>query len=204
MITIALRDSEEGALAGVFQAGPGDGGAAGAVVAAPHPLYGGSMDAPVVAEVAWACVRAGLDAVRFNWRGVGASTGVASGDPVDADRDLGAALAYAAESVPGKVLVAGYSFGAAAALRAARLHPRIDRVVVVAPPASMLGAAGFEGLPRALVVLGRRDTLARPEPVVAAAEGHAHVTVRLVDEADHFFAAGLAYVGRFVSEWLAP
>ena len=79
MIAIALRAPEEGALEGVCQAGlPGN--AWGSVIAPPHPLYGGSMDSPVVNEVAWASARSGVAAVRFNWRGVGASTGVPSGE----------------------------------------------------------------------------------------------------------------------------
>ena len=96
------------------------------------------MDSPVVNEIAWASARAGIASLRFNWRGVGASSGVASGDARDADADYAAALAHLAETVPGKVVACGYSFGAAAALRAARLHPRVGRVLLVAPPPSLL------------------------------------------------------------------
>ena len=133
MVAIALRAPEEGALEGVFQAGHA-GNPYGALIAPPHPLYGGSMDSPVVSEIAWASARAGIAALRFNWRGVGASAGLASGETRDADADYAAALAHLAETVPGKVVACGYSFGAAAALRAARLHPRIGRVLLVAPP----------------------------------------------------------------------
>ena len=62
------------ALEGLYLAGE-DGDAGGAVIAPPHPLYGGSMESPVVGEVAHACARAGLATLRFNWRGVGASAG---------------------------------------------------------------------------------------------------------------------------------
>jgi alpha/beta superfamily hydrolase len=202
MIAIALRAPEEGTLEGVYQA-PAGAGTRGAVIAAPHPLYGGSMDSPVVSEVAWACVRAGIAALRFNWRGVGASTGVASGATDDADRDFGAALAYLAETVPGKLVAAGYSFGAVAATRAAALHPRIDRLILVAPPGRMLPAGAFETGRPTLAVCGAQDTLAPAGEVAALAEGRPQVRLRIAPRADHFFQAGLGELGRYVSEWLA-
>src|SRR4030095_12016374 len=148
MIAIALRAPEEGVLEGVYQAGRA-GDPQGSVVAPPHPLSRGRSDSPVVNEIAWASARAGIAAVRFNWRGVGASTGCASGDARDADADYNAALAHMAETVAGKIVACGYSFGAAAALRAAQLHPRIGRVLLVAPPAALVeaGAARRGGAP---------------------------------------------------------
>src|SRR5437667_10633847 len=45
-------------------------------IASPHPALGGSMIAPVIAELAWALTRAGHATMRFNYRGVGSSRGV--------------------------------------------------------------------------------------------------------------------------------
>jgi hypothetical protein len=202
-IAIALRAPEEGALEGVFQAGRA-GGREGAVIAPPHPLYGGSMDAPVVSELAWASVRAGIAAVRFNWRGVGASTGAASGEARDADADFAAALAYVAETVPGKVVACGYSFGAAAALRAARLHPRIGRVLLVAPPPSFLEPGALRALERPLLVLtGSDDRLAPAAALAAELEAAPAARLEVVPDADHFFVAGLAELSRRALAWLA-
>ena len=64
---------------------------AGAVVAAPHPQMGGSMDHPVLGEVANACTKAGVASLRFTWRGAGGSAGSPSGDP-----ERGAAASAAA------------------------------------------------------------------------------------------------------------
>jgi alpha/beta superfamily hydrolase len=201
MIAIALRSPEEGALEGVFQAAATE-GTRGAVVAAPHPLYGGSMDSPVVSELAWAAVQVGIASVRFNWRGVGASTGVPSGVAEDADADYGAALAHVAASVPGPIIACGYSFGAVAALRAARLHPRIERAVLVAPPPALLEGESLELAKPLLVLTGERDELAPPGPLRAALDGKPGARLVIVPEADHFFVSGLAHIGREAGAWL--
>jgi alpha/beta superfamily hydrolase len=211
MIAIPLRAPEEGALEGIFQAGhkgifqAGHAGTPyGAVIAPPHPLYGGSMDSPVVNEIAWASARAGIAAVRFNWRGVGASSGVASGETRDADADYAAALAHVAETVPGKVVACGYSFGAAAALRAARLHPRIGRVLLVAPPAPLLERGALRELGRpTLVLTGSDDRLAPAAAFGAELEDVPHARLEVVKGADHFFVSGLAELSRLAQTWLA-
>jgi hypothetical protein len=51
----------------------------GAVIAPPHPEYGGSLDSPVVNEIAYGLHREGYASLRFNWRGVGASSATWSG-----------------------------------------------------------------------------------------------------------------------------
>ena len=84
MVTIALP--EGGSLEGIFIAGA-PGSSQGAVIAPPHPLYGGSIESPVLNEIAYACTKAGIANLRFNWRGVGASTG-ALGPRADGARSL--------------------------------------------------------------------------------------------------------------------
>lgn len=202
MTTIALRAPEEGALEGIFMPVSEPNGA-GAVVAPPHPQYGGSMDSPVVNELCWACAKAGVASVRFNWRGVGASTGETSGDPAQADADFAAALAHVAESVPGPVIACGYSFGAAAALRAALRHPRIERLLLVAPPPALLDAEGFRALERrALVLVGQEDGMAPLSELSALCDGAADTRIEVIPEADHFFMTGLADVARLSAAWL--
>ena len=104
MVTIVLPrgggaaegPAEDGSLEGIFIAGAA-GSDLGAVVAPPHPLFGGSIESPVLNEIAYACTKAGIASLRFNWRGVGASTGVPSGDLADADADYRAALTHMAQ-----------------------------------------------------------------------------------------------------------
>ncbi len=189
------------ALEGIFVAGEDD-ARAGAVIAPPHPLYGGSMDSPVVAEIAHACGRAGLSTLRFNWRGIGASAGTPSGEAADADEDYAAALEHLAETVGGPLCVCGYSFGAAAALRAASRYRRVREAILVAPPPSLVDPASLGAVRRALVVAGEEDGIASADALRALVADLRNASLVVVPEADHFFGAGLAEIGRAVTRWL--
>ncbi len=200
MIAIAMP-GEDWALEGIFNAGDGpDSG--GAVVAAPHPLYGGSMDSPVVSELSFACQQVGHATVRFNWRGVGASGGAPTGDLALADADYAAALDFLEETVPGPIVAAGYSFGAAAAVRVAIVHPRVRRLILVAPPPALLDGGvldRFRG--RILAVAGDRDTFAPPAELDRLFEGERR-SLAVVPDADHFFQCGIGDISRAVAGWL--
>ena len=201
MAAIALGDSGE-SLDGIFLAGA-VGDDRGAVIAPPHPLYGGSMESPVVAEVAFACHRAGIATLRFNWRGVGASAGEPSGDEAVADEDYAAALAHVAATVPGPLLACGYSFGSAAAVRAAERSPRVRRLVLVAPPPALIAPARIAASgARVLIVTGDRDDFVPLGTLRDGLGGAANATLRVLPGVDHFFGAGLGALGREVSEWL--
>jgi len=191
------------ALEGLYVSVAGD-EVPGAVIAAPHPLYGGSMDSPVVNELAHACDRAGIASLRFNWRGVGASAGAPSGEAADADADYRASLEQIAETVPGPLVACGYSFGAASAVRCAAGEPRVTRRVLVAPPPALLDSvalAEFAG--RTLVLAAEHDTIAPPDGLEALVDGHDRIELAIVPEADHFFAAGLAAIGQHAHRFLA-
>jgi len=189
---------------------------AGAIVAAPHPLYGGSMDNPVVSELAYAAGRAGVASLRFNWRGVGASAGAPSGDLRHGAIDAAAALAQMAETVDGPLVACGYSFGAAALLRLGALAgehpafgaragwPRVRRLVLVAPPPSLLDTQALSSFRGAVLLLAAEADAIAPAPQLERiAAGLPRARFNVIPEADHFFAAGLAAVGRVTAEWLA-
>ena len=79
-----------------------------AIIAHPHPLFGGTMDNKVVQTLARAFVQSGWRAVRFNFRGVGASQGAHDDGHGEAD-DL---LAVVSQIAPqGALAMAGFSFG---------------------------------------------------------------------------------------------
>ncbi|MFQ5418506.1 MAG: serine aminopeptidase domain-containing protein [Myxococcota bacterium] len=201
-VTIPLEGGEL-ALDGLYIAGE-DTDAVGVVVAAPHPLYGGSMDSPVVNEIAYAAREAGLASLRFDWRGVGASGGAASGDAAAAAADYRAALDHLTATVSGAVCAAGYSFGAAAAVRAAAGEPRVRRLLLLAPPPAFLdreALAAFGG--EVCVAVGAEDALAPAAELEEIVASLRRGKFQSIPEADHFFGAGLAAVGRFARESLA-
>ena len=190
-VTIPI-EAEGLALEGAWQAAEGKGGG---VVAPPHPLYGGSLDHPVVNELAYALYCEGLPSLRFNWRGVGASQGEPSGDPELALADYAAAVAHLAQTVPGPLVAAGYSFGAIAALRAALVDPRLRSLVLVAPPVRWLQGLSLRQLERPLLIIaGTEDSFAPVPGLRAALEGVAGAHLELVQGADHFFVSGLSVI----------
>lgn len=199
MVSVAVP--EDGlALEAVWQ----EGGAGGGVVAAPHPLYGGSMDNPVCNEVAYGLYKAGYASLRFNWRGVNASQGSPSGDPAEADRDYRAALEHVAESAPAPLLACGYSFGAAAALRASLADERVRRLVLVAPPVDMIAPLDLERIDVPTVVIaGGNDTFAPLAQLTPLLEKMGEVRLEVIAGADHFFASGgLAEIAEIVEDAL--
>jgi len=114
----------------------GAGPVAGVVVAHPHPLRGGSMDNNVVMALCQGLQRAGIAALRFNFRGVGLSEGRHGGGD-DETLDVLGALAFLADQPrigPDRIGLAGYSFGARVSLTAAAKAPRVRALLCVAPP----------------------------------------------------------------------
>ena len=110
------------------------------VIAHPHPLFGGTMTNKVVQTLARAFVQTGWRAVRFNFRGVGASEGV-----YDEGRGETADLLEVVRQVApdGALALAGFSFGAFVTSHAvAQLMPRQpDKVVLVGTAASRFAVA---------------------------------------------------------------
>lgn len=112
--------------------------AAGIVVCHPHPLYGGDMNSNVVMVICRAAVENGMAALRFNFRGAGGSEGSHDGG-VGEMQDVAAALQYLRglpEIDAARVGLAGYSFGAAMALRA--VDADVKALIAVSTPTAAL------------------------------------------------------------------
>ena len=129
------------------------------VIAHPHPLFGGTMDNKVVQTLARAFVQCGWQAVRFNFRGVGATEGV-----YDEGRgELQDLLAVVQQVAPqGTLALAGFSFGAFVTSHAVQtLWPQraIEKIVLVGPAASRFAVADIppEAHAHTLTLHGEQD-----------------------------------------------
>ena len=110
-----------------------------AVICHPHPQHGGTMDNKVAQTVARAYVQMGYRAVRFNFRGVGASAGTWDEGRGEIDDALAVIQAQRAAKPGLPLALCGFSFGgyvaAQAASRLAASQP-VQRLVLVAPATS--------------------------------------------------------------------
>lgn len=159
-----------------------------AVCCHPHPLFGGTLTNKVIHTVARSFTTQGAAAVRFNFRGVGASQG-AHDDGIGETDDLVTVAEWARSRWPGLPLwLGGFSFGSYVALRgAARLAPAL--LVTVAPP---VGRWDFSSIAAPtcpwLVVQGSEDELVPAAGVVAWAQAlQPAVRIAMLDGATHFF-----------------
>jgi uncharacterized protein len=131
-----------------------------AIITHPHPLFGGTMDNKVVQTLARAFTQAGWTALRFNFRGVGASQGVYDEGLGEAD-DLRAVLELSCtEGTP--VCLAGFSFGtfvASTVLQYAAQRNTLEKIVFVGTAASRFQIASIAPAlhERTLVVHGEQD-----------------------------------------------
>ncbi|MGI8774337.1 MAG: alpha/beta hydrolase, partial [Actinomycetota bacterium] len=162
----------------------------------PHPKMGGTMNAPLLLTVRDPLVENGWAVLRFNFRGIGDSEGEA-GIGHDERRDVRAALAEAARLLPDAALaLAGWSFGAAVALRVAGDEEDLRAVVAIAPavkekPGVTAGLPPPEetrlGAPT-LFIVGANDDLTAPQDCREWAESAGAEFIEMPG-ANHFFWA---------------
>jgi alpha/beta superfamily hydrolase len=159
-----------------------------AVIAHPHPLFGGTMDNKVVQTIARAFVQSGWAALRFNFRGVGASEGQHD-EGLGETQDMLALIADQAGEGP--LSIAGFSFGSFVATRAveALWGPRaIEKIVLVGTAASRFQVASLphEVHDRTLVVHGEQDDTVPLASVMDWARPQS-LPVTVVPGGGHFF-----------------
>lgn len=103
------------------------------VICHPHPLYGGTMTNKVVTTLAKVFQHCGVHAVRFNFRGVGKSQGQFDHGKGELE-DLLAVVHWIQQEHPQRELwLAGFSFGAYIAAKAA-IEVKARKLIMVAPP----------------------------------------------------------------------
>ena len=160
------------------------------------------MDNPVVIRVAEVAQSLGGATLRFNFRGVGASSGKHGGGEAEQE-DVKAALGSLAERLPAGSFIglAGYSFGAWVA---ARIAAAVDlpALALVAPP---LGMYDLDFLARApgpaLLVAGTKDQYCPVEALRRLGQ-RLGAEVEVIEGAEHFFFGKLFPLGEAVERWL--
>jgi uncharacterized protein len=175
-----------------------------AIVAHPHPLFGGTMDNKVVQTLSRALLQSGWDCLRFNFRGVDQSEGVYDEGRGETD-DF---LAVVAQTTPqGQLALAGFSFGSFVMSQALmQLWPARDiaKVVMVGTAASRFQVAALpaELHPHALVVHGENDDTVALSGVMDWARPQ-NLPVTVVPQGGHFFHGQLPLLKNLVVRHLS-
>ena len=173
-----------------------------ALIAHPHPLYGGTLDNKVVQTLAKAFFTLHYAAVRFNFRGVGRSAGTFDEGVGETDDAL-AVLAHArrrfGEALP--VVLAGFSFGAYIAVRASE-RIQAERLVLVAPA---VGRFPIRHVPDDTIAIhGEEDDVVPLADVFAWARPQA-LPIVVFPGCGHFFHGRLPQLARVVTScWTPP
>ncbi len=169
-----------------------------AVVCHPHPLFGGTMDNKVVQTLARALVQRGHTAVRFNFRGIGASTGAWDEGRGEIDDALAVVHAHRAAGQP--LVMAGFSFGGYVAAQAtARLaadpSTAAERLLLVGPAVVNFTVGPVPA--GTLVIQGESDDVVPMAAVLDWARPQS-LPVTVVPGAGHFFHGQLPVLKQIV------
>ncbi len=173
-----------------------------ALVAHPHPLQGGTLDNKVVQTLARTFFALGYAALRFNFRGVGASAGSfdnGDGETQDALAALAAGRERWGDALP--VVLAGFSFGTFVQTRVARVVTA-QRLVLVGPA---VGRFALETVPADTIVIhGEEDDVVPLAEVLAWARPQA-LPITVFPGCGHFFHGRLPQLQQVITGmWERP
>jgi alpha/beta superfamily hydrolase len=174
------------------------------LVCHPHPLGGGTMHNKVVFRVAAGLVDAGLETVRFNFRGVGASTGE-YGDVAGGREDVADVLNYIEQHYAGEDLtLAGFSFGSRTALEVGFRDPRVARLISIGTPVDKYGDYDFlVGVEKPILFIhGDRDEFGSIDTLRSLIDQIPHAEVKIFENSGHFFDEHLNELRDVVCEWV--
>ena len=176
-----------------------------AIICHPHSLYGGTMQNKVVYTLANTCLKLGMPAIRFNFRGVGKSEGSFE-HGLGEQQDLASVADWARRQYPGRpIWLAGFSFGSFVAYKAFK---DIDakRLLLVAPPVGLFEFQSADSVEIPwCVIQGKDDEITPPESVEAWVNSQASPPrFYYLDDVSHFFHSKLILLREIVSDtWRA-
>jgi len=189
-------------------AAPGEARRGVAVICHPNPVQGGTMHNKVVTTLERALRESGLDTLRFNFRGTGASAGEYD-DGNGESEDLAAVATWLRRVKPDDALwLAGFSFGSYVSIRSANRLGAAALISIAPPVGRWTMDDALPGCPW-LVVMGEADEVVAPQGVFDWIEAMVRppVLVRMPDTG-HFFHRRLldlrGAVKHEVADWLPP
>jgi len=174
------------------------------VICHPHPLYGGTMHNKVVFKTAQVLQANAIPALRFNFRGIGRSTGSYDEGRGEME-DVRFALEFLSRRYPGvPAIIAGFSFGAFVGLRVAAADDRAHAMIGLGTPSRWFEGDTLKGCHKPkLFIHGTNDEQA---PYDQAQEWFNQVpapkSMMAVQGADHFFQDRLEEVQAIIANFL--
>ncbi len=180
------------------------------IICHPHPLFGGDMHNNVVVALARIAAMWDFTSLRFNFRGVGASSGTFGGGIAE-QKDVRGAVDFLAKGrKPPVTLTAGYSFGAIACLPVGVDDERVRGFIGVAPPLEMFDFRFLRDCPKPkLFICGEHDSICPPSKMEEFFQTLSDPKwLRILPGIDHFFYGkkGLleGAVGEFLERMVQP
>jgi uncharacterized protein len=177
-----------------------------ALVCHPHPLFGGTMHTKAVYHAAKALNGLGLPVLRFNFRGVGRSSGEHAEGRGERD-DVRAALDWLDAEFHRPIVFAGFSFGAAVGLRACCPDARVQALIALGTPVTAEGR-NYEyrflaecRKPKLFVSGGNDQYGARADLERIVGNAAEPKRLALIDNADHFFEGHLPEMRGEIERW---
>ena len=177
------------------------------LVCHPHPLGGGTMHNKVVYRAAAGLIDAGLITLRFNFRGVGSSTGTHN-EIEGGIEDVRDALGWLKTTYPGQeITLAGFSFGSRTGMEAGIGDDAVKRLISIGTPVDKYG--DYEFLTRVrkpiLFVHGDRDEFGSAENIrrlVGEVSEHTDAELVMMNDCGHFFDEHLNQLRNTVRDWV--
>jgi Predicted hydrolase of the alpha/beta superfamily len=173
------------------------------VVCHPHPLGGGTMHNKVVFKAAQALQSINIPALRFNFRGVGRSSGSFEEGRGEME-DVRFALEFLSRRYPGvPALLVGFSFGAYVGLRVAAVDDRVRAMIGLGVPARMFDGETLQGCHKPkLFIHGTADEIAPYDLTQQWFEKvPAPKQLLTIEGADHFFQGRLPEVQTLIVDF---
>lgn len=177
------------------------------LVCHPHPTQGGTMRHPILGAIAKQGLERGFTVVRFNFRGVGESTGVHD-DGIGEVSDVGSVVDFIDRELPPLVGITGWSFGAATALCWQALSHSTVPYVGIAPPVNSLLSPPLPkpdelAAGRRTFIVGERDQFVNVDSLVVYAASIGAST-DVYPGSDHFFVFKHERLATDVITWIDP